>query len=104
MTVFLLFLIGLILWFVLRPAYLLRRRYKQMQDEINRTFGGFGGRQQQQPRQSHNQKKKIDPSVGEYVEFTETTTTTRTTADNGTTSTTVETEEQVEDVRWEDLP
>jgi len=49
-------------------------------------------------------KKKIDPSVGEYVEFTETTSTTSATESDGTRETTTVTESQITDVTWEDLP
>lgn len=59
--------------------------------------------QQQRQQQPPRPKKKIDPTVGEYVEFTETTVT-RTTTDGPTTTTTTETESQITDITWEDLP
>lgn len=59
-------------------------------------------KRQQQPRQQQQPeppKKKIDPTVGEYVQFTEVTET-RTTPKGDTATTT---EQQVTDVTWEDL-
>ena len=99
----LLIIIGLCLlfWYYVLP-WLLRR-------QIRKTFG-FDPRnpqRQEQPRPRQPEppvaKKKIDPTVGEYVEFTETVeTTTRHTAEGEETS--VRVEQQITDVQWEDIP
>lgn len=47
-------------------------------------------------------KKKIDPTVGEYVQFTELTQT-RTTTDRAGTTTSEVRESQITDVTWEDM-
>lgn len=84
---------SLLRWFIRRQT----RRF------MNGAFPGGdpsdGNRQQQQqPRRSR--RKKIDPSVGEYIEFTEVKGTTATAAapDN------VKVESQISDIEWEDLP
>lgn len=92
--------ICLLFWYYVIP-YLIRR-------QIRKTFG-FDPRTQQRSRQQKQQpqqpvhKKKIDPTVGEYVEFTETESTTRVETPEGTETTTV-IEQQITDIQWEDLP
>lgn len=109
MELLLLILIGLFVWFVVRPAIILRRRWKQMQDAARRFYNqqpdGDSADRRSEPGRPKRKEKKIDATVGEYVEFTETTAqTTKTEADGSTRTTTVHTEEQVTDVTWEDLP
>ncbi len=80
----------------------LLRRWVMKQFNAASAFGQQGQphQQQRQRRQSHtpSQKKKIDPTVGDYVEFTETTV-------ERTQSATapVEPEQQVSDIDWTDL-
>ncbi len=99
-TFLLIIFLGVLAWNYLLP-YLLRRKMRSM--------FGFDPRQQSQqqrrrkPEPPQRHAKKIDPSVGEYVEFTETTeTTTRQTVEGP--ETTIRTEQQITDVQWEDLP
>lgn len=99
-TFLLVIFLGVLAWNYLLP-YLLRRRMRRM--------FGFDTRQQtrqnnrKKPEPPQRPKKKIDPSVGEYVEFTETTeTATRETPDG--TDTSVKTEQQITDIQWEDIP
>lgn len=82
-----------------------------MFEQMNSTASGHTGRQQQQ--QPTPKPKKIDPSIGEYVEFeefTETETKTEASTDTGqgstphtTTKTTSTGESRITDVEWEDL-
>lgn len=101
MSLLLIIALVLLLWYYVLP-YLIRRRFQ-------RTFGfdprdPNRQRRQQQPKpEPPVKKKKIDPTVGEYVEFTETVeTTTRVTPEGE--GTTVKTEQQITDIQWEDLP
>lgn len=99
MTFLLIIILGMLAWNYLLP-YLLRR-------QIRKTFGFDTRRQTRQsnhrPEPPRRQEKKIDPSVGEYVDFTETTeTTARKTPDQTETSSRIE--QQITDVQWEDLP
>lgn len=109
MSLFVLIILGLIFYFIIWPVarvmwggYKLHKRWKEatsgMRDAFNRQQEAY---KQQRPR-SH--KKKIDPSVGEYVSFeeirTETTTETHTTESGNKT---VKTESQIEDAVWEEI-
>ncbi len=102
MTLLIIIAVALACWYWLFP-WLLRR-------QIRKTFGfdPRGGRQQERKQQSQQPeppvaKKKIDPTVGEYVEFTETVeSTTRQTPEGEENS--VRVEQQITDVQWEDLP
>lgn len=99
MTLLIIIALVLLFWYYVMP-YLIRR-------QIRKTFGfdpraGQQNRQQQQP-QPPAHKKKIDPTVGEYVEFTETETSVREETPEGTESTTI-IEQQITDIQWEDLP
>ncbi len=99
MTIFIVICILLMVWAMIIGPFVklirVSRSWKQAAEQQNRRR-----RQQQQPPKP---KKKIDPTVGEYVEFTETTVT-RTETDGNTTTTTTETEQQIADNTWEDLP
>ena len=99
MTLLIIIALVLLFWYYVIP-YLIKR-------QIRKTFGfdpraGRSKQQQQQP-QPPVHKKKIDPTVGEYVEFTETETTTRVETPEETETTTV-IEQQITDIQWEDLP
>lgn len=105
MEIFLLIIIGLIVWFVIRPIVVLRNRWKQMERQARE----FYGRQAHDPRRARPEQprkkgKKIDPTVGEYVEFTETAEKRTDSTGDGTTHSTVAVEEQITDVSWEDIP
>ncbi|MDE7334825.1 MAG: hypothetical protein K2N10_00750, partial [Muribaculaceae bacterium] len=102
MTSFIVICIFLAIWFlIIGPFVKLIRVSRRWSDQAN----AYRQRYQQQQQQSRQQqqpakpKKKIDPTVGEYVEFTETTVRT-TTTDGSTTTTTTQTEQQITDVTW----
>ncbi len=80
-----------------------------MQDQARQFHERYNQRRPRQPEPTRHRRKgkKIDPSVGEYVEFTETIGSTtddgrKTDATNGRNN--VQTESQITDVTWEDLP
>lgn len=90
---------SLLRWFIRRQT----RRF--MNGAFPGGMPGAGGdpsdgnrQQQQQPRRSR--RKKIDPSVGEYIEFTEVKGSTATAAAPAN----VKVESQISDIEWEDLP
>ena len=106
------FLLILFIVFIVIPilrllwaGWKLRRRWMEatsgMRDAYRRA-AEEAAKKTKQPKK----KKKIDPSVGEYVSFeelkVETTVTSETTADGS--STKIRVESQVEDVTWEELP
>jgi len=78
--------------------------HKQAGKYMDNAFGSYnkasGQEQRRNTYERPQHRKKIDPTVGEYVEFTE--------IEGHTTSTKVKpngpTENQVSDVEWEDLP
>lgn len=113
--IFILFLL-FVFWFFIRPllkvlfgVYRIRRQMKdifgqyagtQTRNSGRTSSGKSGDRQPYAPR-----KKKIDPSVGEYVAFEEIECKTETSR-TGTDSTTTRTEDsgsRIEDVEWEDI-
>lgn len=102
MTIFIVICILLMVWaMIIGPFVKLMRVSRSWQKAAEQQR-----RQQQrrqQPQKPPKPKKKIDPTVGEYVEFTETTVT-RTETDGHSTTTATETEQQITDVTWEDLP
>lgn len=95
-------------WIVQRTFPWLLRWFlrRQTRKFMNGAFpGGMPGnnnepRYNRQRNQRQNHKKKIDPSVGEYIEFTEIEGSVANTAarPNGPV------ENQVSDIEWEDLP
>ncbi len=95
-------------WIVQRTFPWLLRWFlrRQTRKFMNGAFpGGMPGnnnepRYNRQRNQRQNHKKKIDPSVGEYIEFTEIEGSVVNTAakPNGPV------ENQVSDIEWEDLP
>ena len=104
-------LIGLVVWFLFKVYTSVRDARRRARD----LFSQFGG----QPRQESGsrkagwsnsapqKRKKIDRTVGEYVEFeeiAETHTETHTRADGSSyRSETTEVEQQITDVEWEDI-
>ena len=81
-----------------------RRQTRRFFDQF-RTAAGAGASsqtRQKEPQQKPRSKKKIDPSVGEYVAFEEIKSETTTTYRQNTTTYT-EVEQQVVDVDWEDI-
>lgn len=87
-----------------------REATRGMRDAFARASGtaADGSDKRRQPHSAPAKKKKIDPSVGEYVAFEEihvsSTESTQTRTDAaGRTHTTVHTESQIEDAVWEDI-
>lgn len=105
MGIFLAILIGLFVWvFMIAPFIKIYKASRQWRDAFQQAQSEARRRQQPpRPEQSARRKKKIDPSVGEYVEFTETTEVRSSETDREHTRTTVS-EQQITDVTWEDLP
>lgn len=110
-TFLFLLLFFFVLWPLGRAAWALWRQYRmvkdhmrrasEMQDAFNRARGGAGSREAQQPRP---RKKKIDPSVGEYVAFEEIRTFNSDSETSGRdASTQTPPASQVEDADWVDL-
>lgn len=106
---FVLLIFGLIFYFILWPIGKLMWRGYKLQQEWQKATAGMRGayedaarrRQEQKP---HAKKKKIDPSVGEYVAFEEIKIeTTRETHTSGDGRTSVRVESQIEDAVWEEL-
>lgn len=62
----------------------------------NDSASAAGHRQQQQ----RSRRKKIDPSVGEYIEFTEV----KGSSATASAPVNVKVESQISDIEWEDLP
>ncbi len=94
-------------WFV-------RHRMRKMQDNMRQAYEqAYGsqantstnGRTAADSRSAAGRRsKRIDPSVGEYVQFEEITEDTATTVEtNAAGDTTVTTESQIEDAVWEDV-
>lgn len=102
-----LFIIFFVLPWVLRTTFPWLFRWfvnKQANKYMDNAFGSYNQSTEQEQRRNTyrrpQRRKKIDPTVGEYVEFTE--------IEGHTTSTGVKpngpAENQVSDVEWEDLP
>ncbi len=86
---------------VLWKLYQLRRKVRRTFRDFSRAYGGGdAGAGNSRKQAAPVKKKKIDPSVGEYVSFEEIEATV------SETSTEVEyaVEQQVVDVEWEDIP
>lgn len=100
MTFFIVICILVMVWaFIIGPFVRLIRVSRSWRQAAEQQRQRRSARQQQPPRP----KKKIDPTVGEYVEFTETTVN-RTETDGTATTISTETEQQITDITWEDLP
>lgn len=81
-----------------------RRQTRRFFDQFRNAAGAGASSQtgRKEPQQKPRSKKKIDPSVGEYVAFEEIKSET-TTTDRQNTTTYTEVEQQVVDVDWEDI-
>lgn len=119
MSFFLFILLLFLLYFVVVPLVKIGTKIYQARKswrDMYRTMSGAGGFGQQS-RQSQNgygrahdpqpkrKKKKIDPSVGEYVAFEEISVAeseTKSSSDNGKKGFYTE-EQQIEDAVWEDI-
>lgn len=99
MGTILVILILLLVWFYMIVPFLKIYRAVNKAQKNVRDFQQRQQQQRQQPRQPEPTKKKIDPTVGEYVQFTEVTEE-RTTPEGDTVTTA---EQQITDVTWEDL-
>lgn len=114
-TIIILAILTVLLWPAIRTILALRRAQKQAQQAFSQarraaqeesrrnrpggwSAGEAGSAPQQQPR-----RKKIDPSVGEYVEWEEVKVSSTTTDSSGKSTRTTVTEEQITDVEWEEL-
>lgn len=90
---------------MIMPFVKIYRAVNKAAQKHSREFSQEQQRQQYhaQRQRSQQHKKKIDPTVGEYVQFTEVTTKETHTQADGSTSSVSESESQVTDVTWEDL-
>ncbi len=108
--VFLGWLLPRILPYLLRWA--IRRRVNKFAEQMRGAAGASGSAagRSARPEQPKPRKKKIDPTVGEYIRFEEITVEADQTVshdpESGTTrvDTSVKVEDQIVDVEWEDLP
>lgn len=108
---FLAFIIFFIIIPLVRVLTALSRARHQVRDIFGAMNGGAGSRSGQQRSehrtrrpepQPRQRRKKIDPTVGEYVDFEEVSCTVTKEGNNGTT-TKYKTESQIEDITWEEL-
>ena len=88
--------------FIIAPFIRLIRISRQWTNPRNQQQQQRQQRQRRRPQPQYTPKKKIDPTVGEYVEFTETDSP-QTDATPGARPNTPA-EPQITDVTWEDLP
>lgn len=102
LSIILILILLYILWKIAKWGWGGYRVYKQWKDATDGLRGFGSGEQQRQPEDTPKKKKKIDPSVGEYVAFEEITTEVK--VETSDTATKVSIEEQVEDAVWEELP
>lgn len=110
-TILLLILLFFVILPLLRGAIAVYRAQRQAREMFNMFTGrgqSSGGHSNAGNRQadtaSRQKKKKIDPSVGEYVEFEEIHTTATASSQSGRSTTTTEIEQQIVDAEWEDIP
>jgi len=111
-----------IFFLFIRPAYKVwkavdaaRRQAREMNDAFRRAAGFGSGAERGQEAGSKRasrkggwtapvmKRKKIDPSVGEYIPFKEVDSRTAPAADESSASRPTTSEPQVEDVKWEDI-
>lgn len=114
MSLLVLILLFIFAYYVLLPMIRGLMQFNRMRSNARDFFNSMnqqasGARSDsRQPQQPAPKKKKIDPSVGEYVDYeeitVEQTTVNATTATDGTSSTTrIDVEQQIVDVEWEDI-
>lgn len=97
-------LILLFVWFfMIAPFIRLYKASKQWRNVFEQAQKQQRQQQSTDNRQPPAAKKKIDPTVGEYVEFTETTEVATDHTDDTGSSIRVETEAQITDITWEDI-
>lgn len=102
-----LFITGVIIVYPLLKVVLgIHRQYRAINRMMNNaaTNGGNGRRRQPEQPKPAVKKKKIDRSVGEYVEFEEIRVKASTQTDGDTTTVNYKVEQQITDVEFEDLP
>lgn len=88
---------------VVLTIYRARRQTRQFFDRFrNAASGGTEQQRRSEAPRKPTPKKKIDPSVGEYVAFEEIKSTVSESG-AGKSATYTEVEQQVEDVEWEDI-
>lgn len=104
MSLFLTLIILFFVWsFIIWPFIKLVKISRRWRDAF--TPPRSNGRQQQRQRaEPQRPKKKIDPTVGEYVEFTETIVTSASEPSDNDAATDTIVESQITDVTWEDIP
>lgn len=102
-----LFIIGVIIVYPLLKVVLgIHRQYRAINRMMNNAAATGGGGRRREPEQPTPavKKKKIDRSVGEYVEFEEIRVKASTQTDGDTTTVNYKVEQQITDVEFEDLP
>lgn len=115
MSFFLFLLLALFVVYVLMPLVRVYLRVRRQQQAFNDLFGGRARQRQPRgggerpggwstrPASTPRKKKKIDSSVGEYVDYEEIVETTSTTDTAGNAHTDFKRESQITDVEWEDV-
>lgn len=99
-----LFFVGYPLIKALWRGYQLHRQWRKATEGLRDAFSQAQGQQRRSdPAKPRQKKKKIDPSVGEYVAFEEISCEVKSENADGSTKTTYRRESQVEDVTWEDI-
>lgn len=112
MSLILCILLGFVLWWIIRIATGIQRARNQFRQFFNQTTGSFSTREQTNAERKGGwsaprlRKKKIDPTVGEYIRFTETDVKITSTEanDHASASHKSTVEEQITDVDWEEIP
>lgn len=113
MTLLVLLIIFILLFYVLpRLApyilkWMVRRQVRRFEKQMGYRAAGKGSKETRQQPTTRKRRKKIDPTVGEYVKYHEVDATKVTyteTRPDGTTQRVTATEEQVTDAEWEELP
>ena len=105
------FLFLLLFFFIILPlcqialkVWRFNRRWKEATREMRDAYNK--AQEQADDLQNKQKKKKIDPSVGEYISFEEInieTTSTTDTSSETKTSTYIKVESQIEDADWEEI-
>lgn len=101
------FLIYFVIWPLVRTSMRVRSAMKQMRDMADRAqrAAGAGFRTAADSAAGRRRRKKIDPSVGEYVEFEEISGSRRDTVESdGAGNVRYSSEQQIVDAEWVDIP